>query len=198
MTMHKLSIRLRGCNTFTEKFPGGSVNDALRLAAQRYPEAQNIHWLGETQTDEQEAHAASFFADVKRRTDETNARVFGQQNNNTVHNDGGYDTNTNNNTGDAASLGLLAGCGVAVAAVGVAVLTFPVIVGGATAKVALGASEGVRRGFAPWLLTAALAFAGGTAGGFYAQRAVMPDVSEGQVEIVQQAGQWVQDTVAGR
>jgi len=193
MAVHKFSIRLRGCNTFTEKFHGGSVNDAMRLAAARYPEAQNIHWLGETQTDENESHYASFSAEVKRRTDETNERVFGQQNDTTVHNDGGYDTNTNKTSGSATDVGLLFGAGMAVAAVGVAVLTFPLIVGGLTATLAHKVAKSTfNPGTAVAVALSAATFTGGTYGGWIVQREYMPEVAQAQVEFVQNVGDAIQ------
>ena len=46
MADHKIRIRLRGVNDFTEIFPGGSVKDAKALARVRYPEAKAIEWKG--------------------------------------------------------------------------------------------------------------------------------------------------------
>ena len=42
---HVIRIRLVGVNEFTEKFPGGSVEDAKKLARVRYPEAKAISWV---------------------------------------------------------------------------------------------------------------------------------------------------------
>lgn len=78
MSYHNIRIRLRGCNEFTEKFPGGSVEDAKRLAKTRYPDAQYISWVGSTQSDEQEAKNRQWAIEYKKKVDENNERVFGQ------------------------------------------------------------------------------------------------------------------------
>ena len=67
MSYHKIRIRLHGCNEFTEKFPGGSVEDAKKLAKTRYPDAQYITWLGSTQSDEQEERVVNGPSIIRRR-----------------------------------------------------------------------------------------------------------------------------------
>ena len=75
---HKILIQLPGCNEFTEKFPGGSPAAAKQLAASRYLNAKRIEWKGSTQSDEEEAATAKFFADYDKSVQDTYARQAAQ------------------------------------------------------------------------------------------------------------------------
>ena len=85
MGMHKILITHATTSPFTQKFPGGSPNEAIQSAAVVYPNARHIEWKGECQTDEQEAASAAFFAECERKTQETYARQAEQTAKNWEH-----------------------------------------------------------------------------------------------------------------
>ena len=190
----RVRIRLRGCNEFTEKFPASSVSDAVNLAKVRYPEAQHISWAGSCRSPEDEARSQQFFADCKRKTDETNERVFGVSGRNADvgHISGEtYSTNSSGGGGGGgggggsiADLGLVAGGIVVFFIIGFVVLFAPVIAFYGTSKLAYGQVKKLNiKTVYTILITLALSTGSGV-GTFKLQQEYMPDVAAGQQEMV--------------
>ena len=76
--MNTILIQIPGCNEFTEKFPGGSPNAAIELAAIRYPNALRIEWKGTCRSDAEESAAAARNARWEQQTQNHYARQSAQ------------------------------------------------------------------------------------------------------------------------
>lgn len=184
MSEHLVHIQLVGCNEFTEVFHGGTRGAAVAAAKARYPEHRKIWCVGEA-TQKSKAVDCSPYQEFdygnSGSVDQGPVGGFVSSAASSVSN------TVSNAEGGAAFLLLFVGAGAAIAAIGVAVLTFPVWLGGLTAK----ASTKLYNRFNPSpklalsLLLATTTFAGGAAGGFALQKEYMPEVAQAQVEIVE-------------
>ena len=109
---HTILIKLPGCNEFTEKFPGGSPNDAKIIAQGRYPNAQRIEWKGTCRSDAEDAAAAKWQADYNQSVQDTYARQSAQtattwQNQRELDARNNASSSTNNSGGGSSTGGLL-------------------------------------------------------------------------------------------
>ena len=193
----RVRIRLRGCNEFTEKFPASSVSDAVNLAKVRYPEAQHISWAGSCRSPEDESRTQQFFADCKRKTDETNERVFGVSGRNadqgpvsgttySTSSSGGGGNSVGNTAGGVADMGLVVGGFVVILIIGFIVMFAPIIAFVGTGKLAYGQVKKLNiKTIYTIILTLALSTGAGV-GTFKLQQEYLPDVAEYQQEKVEQ------------
>ena len=78
MTHHRINIKLRGCNEFVEKFPGGSPEAAKSIARSRYPDAIRIEWKGTCRSDAEEAKWEQQKQDYRDSVQETYDRQSAQ------------------------------------------------------------------------------------------------------------------------
>lgn len=166
MAYHRIRIRLRGCNEFTEKFQGGSVADAKALARSRYPDAQYISWIGTAQSDEQEEKNRQWSIDYKKKVDENNERVFGQSGRNaeqSISNVSHSNSNISPSSGGGGN-----GCGtilvVGFVGIAVAVVTLPLIAAVWTGKFTFGKARERGMKMPLTLLLTLLASSGGMFG----------------------------------
>ena len=142
---HRIRIRLRGCNEFVEKFPGGSPQAAKDLARSRYPEAQYISWQGSARSDAEEAAAAARVAEREAAYKESYRKQHGWVEGgrtiptpNVTHSSSTSSSSNNNSSSDssgAGAVGMLLVGGVALYFV---LLVAPIIAGVGSAKLADG------------------------------------------------------------
>jgi len=194
MTTHTIRIRLDGSNVFEEDFPGGTVETAKKLARARYPMAQKVWWVGGSDTKEVVAERRAYEAKRQQYVQEYTDRVYGNNEQPIGQTVTAGVTNVAtsgaNAVADAGGLGVMVG---GVFAIGAAVMTFPIIVGGLTAAlVGKVANATFKPSTALALALGAATFTGGTYGGFVLQREYMPEVAQAQVEIVQNVGNAIQ------
>ena len=185
MSEHLVRIQLVGCNEFTEVFHGGTRGAAVAAAKARYPEHRKIWCVGEA-TQKSKAVDCSPYQEFdygnSGSVDQGPVGGFVSSAASSVSN------TVSDAEGGAALLLLFAGAGVVVAAIGVAMLTFPVWLGGLTAK----ASHKLYNRFNPspkmalGLLLATSTFGGGFAGAVALQNEYMPELTRTQVEVVEQ------------
>ena len=184
MSKRLVNISLKGCNTFTETIEAPSRAAAVASAKAKYPNHRKVWCLSEVSEPTQTAPCSpyvEFDYGNSGSVDQGPVGGFVSSAATSVTNAAG------NASGGGALLLLFVGAGAVVAAVGVAVLTFPVWLGGLTAK----ASHKLYNRFNPnpkvalALLLATTTFAGGAAGGFALQQEFMPEVAQSQVEIVE-------------
>lgn len=184
MSEHLVRISLRGCNEFTEVFHGATRNDAVRAAKVQYPDHRKIWCVGEATKKSKAADCSPY-------------QEFDYGNSGSVDQGpvGGFvssaASSVSNTVSEAEGGGLLlllfVGGGAALAALAVAMLTFPVWLGGLTAK----ASHKLYNRFNPnpkmalGLLLATSTFAGGVAGAVAIQNEYMPELTRTQVEAIE-------------
>ncbi|QIN96673.1 hypothetical protein [Synechococcus phage S-N03] len=178
MAKQLVHISLRGCNEFTEVINAPTRGAAVATAKARYPEHRKIWCVGGATEPTTTAPCSDY---APQSVDQGPVGGFLSSAASSVS------ETVSEADGGAAFLLLFVGAGAAIAAVGVAVLTFPVWLGGLTAK----ASTKLYSRFNPSpklalsLLLATTTFAGGAAGGFALQKEYMPEVAQAQVEMVQ-------------
>ena len=194
MTTHTIRIRLDGSTVFEEDFPGGTIETAKKLARARYPMAQKVWWVGGSDSKEVIAERRAYEAKRQQYVQEYTDRVYGnnEQPIGQTITTGVTNVTTSgaNAVADAGGLGVMVG---GVFAIGAAVMTFPIIVGGLTAAlVGKVANATFKPSTALALALGAATFTGGTYGGFVLQREYMPEVAQAQVEIVQNVGNAIQ------
>jgi hypothetical protein len=177
MAKQLVKISLRGCNEFTEVIEAATRNEAVQTAKARYPEHRKIWCVGGA-TERTEPTCSDY---SPRSVDQGPV--------------GGFVSSAASGLSEAASeadggglvlLGIV-GVGGALAALLVAVLTFPLWLGALTAK----ASCKLYSRFNPSpklalsLLLATTTFAGGFAGAVALQNEFFPEATDKQVELVQ-------------
>jgi len=194
MTTHTIRIRLDGSTVFEEDFPGGTIETAKKLARARYPMAQKVWWVGGSDSKEVIAERRAYEAKRQQYVQEYTDRVYGNNEQPIGQTVTAGVTNVAtsgaNAVADAGGLGVMVG---GVFAIGAAVMTFPIIVGGLTAAlVGKVANATLKPSTALALALGAATFTGGTYGGFVLQREYMPEVAQAQVEIVQNVGNAIQ------
>lgn len=191
MAYHKIRIRLRGCNEFTEKFPGGSVADAKALAKSRYPDAQYISWIGGAVSDEQEERNRQWSIDYKKKVDENNERVFGKSGRNVddfqVDNSESYSTGggrVSSAASDIAGMGLIVGGFVFLVILSIIIIFAPVVAFVGTGKMAYGQVRKLNIKTVYTILITLAISTGAGAGTHRLQQEYMPETVDTQQEMV--------------
>ncbi len=175
-----VKVQIAGENLFEEEFAVSSVKVAVQMAKARYPMAAKVWWAREGQAGTSAVAPCSNYSDYTTDAEQGPVGGGSSESNHTSDNSSSFDF------AGAGFVGLLVG-GVVV--VGTAVLAFPAIVGGFSAKAATKLASAANLNTAAALAVGAATFAGGTYGGWVAQKQVMPEVAQAQVEIVQEIQQ---------